>query len=772
MGGLVARSVARWLVGSCLIADLASGATLSLPGDADCDGIVTVGDLGHLQFELNDGDGPDVAEVEGGALASCSGADANGDGRVTAADLSAVVALLGGRGTGAASTGPVITFFGTAAADGTVSRPLSGGALPIYPHAGGLGFRIVVEVARGSAGAFIGQTLLNSDPDDPTARPDLQVVPTRDLGDGSGTVCDQGGVPGSSPPSFGPGQAVADALNDFACRFSVVTNPAVACTMDRFGSNAFVDPRSRVQFCVTISTLEALPDGTTILTAQARDVDGTTGVPKQIIVHVGNEPPPIFTVTPTATETEVVTPSPSFTTTPRRSTATPTRTASRTPKGFTAGPSATPTPSQTSSRTGTRTRTVTPGPSPTRTRTSTRTQTPTRTASFTRTPSRTASSTPTRTSTRTATLRRSLTPTRSGTPTQTITGTRPATSTPTRTGTRTRTATRTATRSRTPTISRTPTRTPTPTPSATITRTASATPTGSRSRTVTPTRSQTPTRTVTRTRTATRSRTPTPTRTSTRTPSRTRTATVTVTPSRTRTATITRTPTATGTITRTPTITLSPTISGTPTITRTPTPTPPPGALVSYVGLARPNDELIEPSGTTPGGLPIFERPFGNSFTVVIEGRKGPNNRPVGESAFDWDPSNPNVRPTLEAILSRALGNGSATVCDDRPPIIGGVPSSPSFAVTQAITNAINDFACRFVDGEGLPRGRTRPQDSCLKFADGLSRFANEQSSVQFCAVIAPPFAFPVGDTTVSVRLADIDGRPGPPVSFVVRVLP
>jgi hypothetical protein len=99
------------------------------------------------------------------------------------------------------------------------------------------------------------------------------------------------------------------------------------------------------------------------------------------------------------------------------------------------------------------------------------------------------------------------------------------------------------------------------------------------------------------------------------------------------------------------------------------------------------------------------------------------------------------------------------------------VPASPDFAFTQAISNAINDLACRFVDGSGLPMGRGSPQDSCTKSADGLSRFANPDSSAQFCAVIAPPFAFPVGDTTVSVRISDQSGVPGPPASFVVRVL-
>jgi hypothetical protein len=196
---------------------------------------------------------------------------------------------------------------------------------------------------------------------------------------------------------------------------------------------------------------------------------------------------------------------------------------------------------------------------------------------------------------------------------------------------------------------------------------------------------------------------------------------------------------------------------------------------VSFYGLARPDFTLIEPSDMTDSeGRLIFERTSGDRFVIIIEGKRGPNRRPVGLSSFDSDPFNPGVRPALEIIVSRALGDGSTTICDDRPPRIGGIPASPTFAFTQQISNAINDLACRFVDGEGLRMGRGSPLDSCIKWPDGLSRFANEEeSSVQFCSVsIAEEFAFPVGDTTVSVRLSDVDGRPGPPVSFIVRVKP
>jgi hypothetical protein len=196
---------------------------------------------------------------------------------------------------------------------------------------------------------------------------------------------------------------------------------------------------------------------------------------------------------------------------------------------------------------------------------------------------------------------------------------------------------------------------------------------------------------------------------------------------------------------------------------------------VSYFGLARPDYTLLDVDGMVDG-LPYFERPTGDRFIIIIEGRRGPNRRPVGTSSFDHDPFNAGIRPALEIIVSRPLGNGSPTVCDDRPPTLGGVPASASFAPGQSISNAINDLACRFVDGEGLPMARGRSADSCIEWPDGISRFAVEGdlgSDVQFCTASIPEeVAFPEGDTTVTVRLSDVDGIPGPPVSFVVRVRP
>ena len=714
---------------------------MSLPGDADCDGLVTAADLDHLRDELTDGDGDLVGDVGGGSVVSCSGADANGDGLVTAADLSALTRLLYGESD---STGPLITFLGLASADGTTAMPLTDMPVPLFQTVSGLGFRLVVEAAPGASQLPIGQDVFNARPSDPTARPDLQIEVSRSLGDGNLTVCGEGGVPGVNPPNYGAPQAIADALNDLSCRFNITTNPAAGCTFNQFGVHAFVDPRSRAQFCLLVSTVEAFQPGSTIVTARVLDSAGNPGPIAQMILYVGNQPLPTVTTRSTSTPTQSAV---STGTPPPRPSATFTvsATASQTP---TASPIATgtATPSATGMPTRAATATVTDSAVP-RSGTATATPTRTRTATITRTPS--ASTTPT------------LTPRRSPTGTETPLPSMTGTLTVTRSARPTSTATVSATPSRTrlPTVTATPSATVPPTQSPTVTRTR------------TTTSSPTITRTATHTATLIPTRTPTATSPSTRTATPTRTGTATWTGTATRTGTVTRTPTPTGTTTRTPTITLTPSITRTPTQTGTPTNTPQPGAVVSFVGLARVSDVLLDPVGTTSQGWPIYQQPVGERFNVVIEAKQGPSKRPVGLNAFRYNPSDPTIRPDLEIIVSRPLGDGSLTVCDDVLPNIGGIPASPSFDVTQLISNAINDFSCRFDNGTGNPGGRSAGSQ-CTIGPDAQPVFGNSGSTTQFCAEIAEQFGFPMGDTVVSVRVHDASGLPGPPASFVVRIQP
>lgn len=924
---LLGGGASRWSVAALLlILTAATPATAqvipSISGDANCDGLLSDSDVAHIAAELSDGDGDLAADADGGALASCSGADANGDGRLTAADLLAVMTILRGQSSEIFAPGPQITYVGVAAADGTVLEAERTMPIATFRSVAPLGFRIVVEATVGPSRLAVGRTVFDYDPLDPSRVPDIQVLLSRSVGDGSLPVCDttQGGIAGSVPSSYAEDQVVADRLNDLGCRFLAVGNPAVACTVDDFDRRAFVDGDSQVQFCMNVSSLEAFADGETIVTARVLDIAGNPGSPVQASIFVGLGTPPTEppTSTPTATpppatststappDTATAVATPSSTRTPTTPTGVPTASVTGTlPATFTETATRTPTATRSNTASATRTRTATPrstatatstrtvtrtatrtdtmGPTPTgtlptatrtlvptrtprptftstRTHTATRTSTPSHSATFTRTRPFTRTSTPTPTptgptATPSETRTFTNTPTRSATPTptpsltRTHTATRTATSTPTTPGaptfTHTRTATRTATATPTtpsaPTFTRTrtPTRTPTATPTTpgaptftrTRTPTRTATPTNTRTRTQTqtptrsatvtpttpgaptftstrtPTRSPTPTstRTETRTGTATRTRTPsaTPTRTGTLPPTATftltrtasvtrtptRSATPTATPTSTRTRTQTRTPTQTGTATAsptasqtptasrtrtassTPTESRTPTITRTPTQTRTPSNTPRPGAEVTFLGLTRPDDTLVEPVGVSPQGYPIFDRPLGFSFSIVVEGRPISPLRGMGESAFRWDPGDPTVRPDLEVIVSNPLGNGSTLVCDNEPPDIGGVPSSTGFLDDQQVANAVNDFGCRFVNGEGVPTARG-PNDACTAFADGLFHFVDSTSRVQFCGQIAEPFAFPVGETQVTVRLRDRFGAVGPASAMIIRVRP
>ena len=129
----------------------------------------------------------------------------------------------------------------------------------------------------------------------PVDRPDLQIISSNALGNGSAAVCDKqpiaqggGGVPGM--PDFGPSQTVTDALNDFACRFEAHT-PTIPCTLGPNGEDGTVTqpslPSGSVQFCYIAQSNTNFPLGDTILTVQARDTTAAKniGPTKQIVVR-------------------------------------------------------------------------------------------------------------------------------------------------------------------------------------------------------------------------------------------------------------------------------------------------------------------------------------------------------------------------------------------------------------------------------------------------------------------------------------------------------
>ena len=173
----------------------------------------------------------------------------------------------------------------------------------------------------------------------------------------------------------------------------------------------------------------------------------------------------------------------------------------------------------------------------------------------------------------------------------------------------------------------------------------------------------------------------------------------------------------------------------------------------------------------TPDGIPIYTPGLGWSFSLVVEGKPGASWKPVGGDVYNYSPDDPTMRPDLQVEVNQSLGNGSTVVCDNAFPAMGGIPEikPPDFSVTQPISDALNDLGCRFLDGSGNPGGRGSV-DACTLFSDGTFHFADSHSVLQFCAQIAKPFRFLVGDTVVSVRLRDTAGNTGPLAQMIIHV--
>ena len=204
-------------------------------------------------------------------------------------------------------TGPDVTYLGIASADGTVLQPsvYDYDGRPLYELTSGADVWVVIEARPGSSGEAVGVEAFQWDPDDPAVLPDLQVLISKPLGDGSAAVCDEadptGGVPGTDPLEYTPTQPVADAINDFGCRVDDgsgesrgVTDSAAACTRSAESAPAFFDPTTTVQFCAPIDPALAFPPGGATLKARLRDAQGTLGAERDMIIRVPRpEPCPV-----------------------------------------------------------------------------------------------------------------------------------------------------------------------------------------------------------------------------------------------------------------------------------------------------------------------------------------------------------------------------------------------------------------------------------------------------------------------------------------------
>lgn len=181
------------------------------------------------------------------------------------------------------------------------------------------------------------------------------------------------------------------------------------------------------------------------------------------------------------------------------------------------------------------------------------------------------------------------------------------------------------------------------------------------------------------------------------------------------------------------------------------------GPVVTFFGAAKADGTSVDPVSVDKNGTATYQSSWGSGFMLVIEGKPGKSGLAVGRRVFAYVPNDPKTRPDLEIESSRDMGNGSAAVCDRRRPNIGGIPGirPANFAETQHISDAINDFACRF-------ETFIESGSSCTLTPTGDYSFVNKDSSTQFCMIVARAYAFPEGETLLSVRLRDEQGNPGP----------
>ena len=207
--------------------------------------------------------------------------------------------------------GPIITYIGMVRPDGCLIGCFTGVcACPLPPtpvvddmgrevflaQGGGRGL-LVVEGRPGGSGLPVASNLI---PEEEGARPDLQILASRPLGNGSEAVCDKGpppplgnggGIPPVDPPDFGSSEEITNAMIDFACRFAVQPSREDACTLDTRGNFDFLGDGTTIQFCNQTATVTAFASGDTVLTARLRDVAGNLGPPAQVVIRNPAPPP-------------------------------------------------------------------------------------------------------------------------------------------------------------------------------------------------------------------------------------------------------------------------------------------------------------------------------------------------------------------------------------------------------------------------------------------------------------------------------------------------
>lgn len=170
-------------------------------------------------------------------------------------------------------------------------------------------------------------------------------------------------------------------------------------------------------------------------------------------------------------------------------------------------------------------------------------------------------------------------------------------------------------------------------------------------------------------------------------------------------------------------------------------------------------------------GRRIFSVSSGSQFVLVVEALPGLS---LANPAKSLTPIPPSGRSDLQIESNRNLGdNPTTTVCDKGPVSQGGagIPAinPPSFDENnQVISDALNDFACRFnVFTASAPCTKVDPTQDPMLLTPGAPI-----STIQYCDLVTPVAAFPPGDSIVTVRARDEKGNTGPSKQIVIRVPP
>ena len=250
------------------------------------------------------------------------------DTTVKKATLVLVAALLAcGGGIAAAQTGPIPRFIGPVDQDGCLgccefscertpspTPEFDAQGRQVFRRGSGL-FLFVAEASNGTSGRQPGsegvfsagaiQPITNA-----SGRPSIQGIPSLDMGNGSTAIdcrgIHLGGVKGMpNALTIPPGSDVTTGLIDMACRFELESTSMSACTRDRFGGYAFVNPSTTRQYCYQVPAAAELPRGDNVFAFQFLDTNGNLGPRKEIVIRVDPNfnPGPTLTPTPTPTRT-------------------------------------------------------------------------------------------------------------------------------------------------------------------------------------------------------------------------------------------------------------------------------------------------------------------------------------------------------------------------------------------------------------------------------------------------------------------------------------